>query len=168
MIKKLSNGWLVDIQPGGRSGTRIRKTFKTQSEAKRFEAFVQGKSATGEWNPTNDKRSLIELVNLWHQLHGHTLKDGERRHSKLKQLNDDLGSPVAMNLTPVQWLAYRTKRLDKGIAKKTLNNELGYLKSVYIWAVKHGEIKFNNPLESLEPLKIDETRSEERRVGKEC
>jgi hypothetical protein len=32
-IKKIQSGWLVDVQPGGRGGRRMRKTFLTQEEA---------------------------------------------------------------------------------------------------------------------------------------
>ena len=39
-IKVIPGGYLVDIRPQGREGKRIRKCFKTKSEAQQFERWV--------------------------------------------------------------------------------------------------------------------------------
>ncbi len=39
-IKSTPEGYLVDIRPQGREGKRIRKRFKTKSEAQQFERWV--------------------------------------------------------------------------------------------------------------------------------
>jgi len=157
-IKKInSQKWKVDLQPGGRRGKRIRKTFTTQAEAKRFESFILGKAAVGEWNPQpKDKRLLTELVELWYLHHGSELKDGERRYHKLLVLADELNNPPVAALTPVHWLDYRKKRLKQGIAKKTLNNELGYLRACFNRLIKIGELRTGDPLSQVDAMAIDE------------
>ena len=39
-IKSTPEGYLVDIHPQGREGKRIRKRFKTKSEAQQFDRWV--------------------------------------------------------------------------------------------------------------------------------
>ncbi|MDM5140726.1 hypothetical protein OB959_13080 [Aeromonas bestiarum] len=39
-IKSTPEGYLVDIRPLGREGKRIRKCFKTKSEAQQFERWI--------------------------------------------------------------------------------------------------------------------------------
>ncbi|WP_421329667.1 hypothetical protein [Aeromonas veronii] len=39
-IMSTPEGYLVDIRPQGREGKRIRKRFKTKSEAQQFDRWV--------------------------------------------------------------------------------------------------------------------------------
>lgn len=156
MIKKINSLWRVDIQPGGRSGKRIRKSFKTQAEAKRYKSYILGKDATGEWNPVTDNRRLSELIELWHTLHGYTLKNDDRRKTNLLAIAEAVKNPKAIDLKPALWLTYQAARLNDGVTKKTLNNELGYLRAVYNFLHKNNEINYKNPLANIAPLKIDE------------
>ncbi len=49
MIKKLPSGkWQVDLRTDGRGSKRIRKSFDSKAEAKRFETYVLTKSAEGK------------------------------------------------------------------------------------------------------------------------
>lgn len=110
------------------SGKRYRRTFTTKGEATRFEAYIRTKAATGDWNPrAKDTRCLSELVDLWQELHGHTISQKRSRH--LKKITTALSDPIAAQLTPSLWLQYQSQRLQKGTSKKTINNELGYNKS---------------------------------------
>lgn len=86
-VKKQPDGrWLADVQPI--RGQRFRKLFKTKAEALRYEQYITAnKAADPAWNPkAQDRRRLSELVGLWFDLHGHMLKDGERRKAKLDAL----------------------------------------------------------------------------------
>ncbi|WJN60439.1 hypothetical protein OH686_16970 [Pseudomonas sp. SO81] len=63
-----------------------------------------------------------------------------------------LRNPQAAKLDP-QTLAHdRHVRLGKGTSPKTLNNELGYLRSVY--NARPRRYRYANPLALVKPLKI--------------
>ncbi len=64
MIKKSSNGWVVDVQPAGRGGKRFRKTFENQAEAKKWEAWIKTQAAQSKsWlQEKNETRKLSVLV----------------------------------------------------------------------------------------------------------
>ncbi|SIS44703.1 tyrosine-type recombinase/integrase [Neptunomonas antarctica] len=157
MIKQKPNGkWLVDIEPV--KGKRFRKTFDTKADCKRYETLILSKFTTNnEWvNPNSDKRSLVDIVDLWHQLHGHTLKDGFRRFNALIRLSNDLGNPVASRLTSSMFLMYRKQRINQGLKPKTLNNELIYIRAVFNELIALQQLNYVNPLEKVKPLKVPE------------
>jgi hypothetical protein len=131
-IEQLPYGrWRVDVEPI--KGKRFRKTLKTKAEAQHFEATCRAKVVD---NPScspkpTDTRRLTELVAAWFDLHGHSLRDGERRRSKLDLIAKRLRNPQAAKLDPQTYAHDRRVRLGEGTSPKTLNNELGYLRSVY-------------------------------------
>lgn len=156
-IFQLPNGrWRVDVEP--LKGKRFRKTLKTKAEALRFESICRSKLIDNpDWSPKpTDQRRLSVLIAAWYDLHGHTLRDGLRRKSKLLQLSDRLGDPPALQLTPELYANHRRNRLAQGVSAKTLNNELGYIRAVYNELVSLGIINFTNPLASLKPLPLQE------------
>ncbi len=156
-IEKLPDGrWKVDVEPV--KGKRFRKTFKTKSEATRFEATCRTKVIeTPDWSPRlPDLRRLSVLVGVWYDLHGHALRDGKRRRSKLDALSKVLGNPVAARLSPDLYAHNRRVRLEAGTSGKTLNNELGYLRAVYNELKALGQIDYGNPLLLVRPLRIQE------------
>ncbi|MGI0738065.1 phage integrase, partial [Pseudomonas aeruginosa] len=89
------------------------------------------KSGGGQVTKPKDRRRFSELVLLWYELHGHSLRDGKRRLSKLQQLTVRLGDPVGAALDASSYAQLRRKRLENGISGKTLNNELGYVRAVF-------------------------------------
>lgn len=154
--KKIDGSWLVDIEPV--KGKRFRRRFKTKAEAQRFEALMRQRLAQNpEWNPQpKDRRRLSELVERWSVLHGHALSDGENRTRLLLQLAEDLGDPIALQLTGNQYTEYRAQQLAAGAHGKTLNNRLGYLRAVYNELHQLGEIDYANPLQRVKLLKLQE------------
>ncbi|WP_424481832.1 phage integrase, partial [Pseudomonas viridiflava] len=85
-----------------------------------------------DWSPKpKDRRLLTELVSAWFDLHGHSLRDGERRRSKLDLVAKRLRNPQAAKLDPQTYAHDRRVRLGEGTSPKTLNNELGHLRAVY-------------------------------------
>ncbi|UTW09316.1 phage integrase [Pseudomonas benzenivorans] len=156
-IHQLPDGrWKVDVEPI--KGKRFRKTFKTKGEAQRFESTCRSKVIVdADWSPRpTDARRLTDLVGSWFDLHGHSLRDGERRRSKLDQLARRLGNPRAAKLDPQAYAHDRRVRLGQGVSPKTLNNELGYLRSVYNELRGLGVISYANPLALVKPLKLQE------------
>ena len=166
MLKRIENDkWLIDIQPGGRNSRRHRKSFNTKSEALRFQSLIEKKHAEGlEWNPEGaDKRTLIDLADIWHQQIGIHLKDGERRKRAAIRTANALGNPYGAKLTAQEYLVYRQNRTryqntgPKSVSPKTLNNELSYICSIYNHLYKTDQIKYRNPLRTIKAIRIDES-----------
>tara|TARA_R110001599_G_scaffold287356_1_gene489890 strand:- start:115 stop:1098 length:984 start_codon:yes stop_codon:yes gene_type:complete len=156
-IKKTGEKWKVDIWPNGRSGKRVQRTFRTKSEAQRFENFVLAEVHKNKtWNPSTDNRKLSELILEWHKAQGQLLNDGERRKNKLVDVSSELGNPIARNITPKIFTDYRAARIESGISPKTCNNEQGYLNAVFNELERSGAIDYPNPLKPIRPIKLDE------------
>lgn len=156
-ITKLEDGrWLADIEPI--KGKRFRKRFKTKGEAQRFEAMVRSQTTQDPaWNPRpKDRRRLLELIARWKLLHGHALVDVERTDLVLRRMAEALGNPVAADLTGAQYTTYRARRMSSGVSGKTVNNQLGYLRSMFSVLRHLGEIDYPDPLEKVRPLKLQE------------
>lgn len=68
----------------------------------------------------------------------------------------DLGDPVAIKLSGKQYAEYRAQQLVQGANPKTLNNRLGYLRSVFNVLHQLDEIDYANPLAKVKPLRLQE------------
>ena len=157
-IKQVKSGWQVDIQPGGRAGKRVKKTFLTKAEAIAWERHVQAKTQESpDWIPQKkDSRSLSDLVELWYQHHGAELKDGVGRKRILLAMCAAMSNPRADKFTPDQFAEYRMKRIDDGIKPNTMNREQAYLRAVFNETIRLGHWKKENPLVKLRAFKIQE------------
>lgn len=156
-IEQLPDGrWRVDVEPV--KGKRFRKTVKTKAEALRFEATCRSKVIeTPDWSPKpRDRRRLSQLVDRWASLHASTLVDGDARRKLLDGLVSALGDPVAVKMTGNEYAEYRTRALKEGAHPKTLNNRLGYLRSVFNVLYQLGEIDYQNPLGRVKPLRLQQ------------
>ncbi|WP_010490630.1 phage integrase [Pseudomonas sp. S9] len=156
-IEQLPDGrWRVDVEPI--KGKRFRKTLKTKGEAQRFESTCRTRCIESpQWSPKpKDKRRLLDLIDRWQLLHGNSLSDVYRTSLVLRRMAKEMGNPVAANLTGVLYTEYRAKRLAAGIHRKTVNNQLGYLCSVYSVLHQLGEIDYSNPLSKVKPLKLQD------------
>lgn len=157
-ITKTEKGeWRVYVKPGGRTGKQVRKTFKTKGEATRFKNWILNAANVGEWNPHQDQTRLKDLIELWYDNHGKSLKDGLRRRTALTAICDVLGNPIGQKLDASQYVKYRSRRMSDGIKPKTCNNELTYAKSLFNELRSLKIIDYDNPLASIKPLKVDET-----------
>jgi len=159
MIKKLPSGrWQVDVQPGGRGQKRVRKSFDAKAEAQRFERWVLSQHDSGGPVPhlKKDRRKLSELLQVWYLAHGKYLRDGERRYRHLQRMAEAFGNPTAARLTANDYMVYRALRIEKGTSPKTCNNDLGYLSAVFNELQRTGEISYQNPIQNIRPIKIQE------------
>lgn len=159
MIRKLPSGrWQVDIWRDGRGSKRIRKSFDTKAEAKRFELHMQAQKAEDKaWNPSKERRSLRDLIEHWYDSFGHTLKDGAGRKRKLLAVADRLSNPRAVDLTTSQFATYRRIRMENdGVSENTMNHEHAYLSAVFNELIRQGEWSHPNPLKNLRKFKLDE------------
>jgi len=158
-ITQNENGtWLVDIQPEGRGGKRFRKTLPTKGEAKRWEATIKAKVIkTPEWQPDRkDTRRLSELLEIWHNHHGKTLKAEHNTYGRLKLIAERLGDPIAQNINTELFSGYRQNRLDEGITPNGVNREHQYFRAVFNELIRSGHWKKKNPIEGMRLFKIDE------------
>lgn len=158
-ISKQIAGWLVDTQPAGRGGKRFRKTFKTQAEAKAYEAWLKTQvNQNAKWQPEKrDTRRLSELIELWFLHHGSDLNSGEDTKQRLLNLCKAMGNPTADGFTASMFVEYRTARLAAGVSANNLNREHAYLRSVFNELGRLGYWAKDNPLAKLRQFKIQET-----------
>ena len=157
-LAKVEGGWLVDSQPAGRGGKRFRKTFKTQAEAKTYQAWLTTQVIQdSKWQPEKrDVRKLSELIDIWYSNHGSGLRAGINTYSRLKLACEAMGNPVADRFTVEMFATYRTKRIADGISQNAVNREHAYLRAMFNELRRLGQWKKANPLAELRQFKIQE------------
>ncbi|MFQ2478964.1 tyrosine-type recombinase/integrase [Aeromonas caviae] len=156
-IKSTPEGYLVDIRPQGREGKRIRKRFKTKSEAQQFERWVIATEHNKEWvDRPADNRPLSELIELWWRYHGQTLKAGEAVRKKLHNIDAALRHPLARQVTRALFSEYRAQRLQAGRQPKTVNREQEMLGGVFSVLTDLGHYHHEHPLKEMKKVKLVE------------
>ncbi len=156
-VRKIDGIWKVDVRPTGRDGKRFIRNFDTKSEAMAFHAHVTEQLRIDpDWTPKKkDNRRLLELVNLWQELHGCKLRD-KWRLATVKNTVEGLKNPVARELTARAFIKYGNQRIKDGITENTVNHELTYLKAVYNKLHQLGEWNYGNPLEKVPKWKTND------------
>ncbi len=188
-VRKLSNGqWVADFYPvnrsDGKQGKRVRKKFATKGEALAFENYTLQKVEDTPWlGQGKDKRRLSDLIHLWFERHGITLRDGEKRKSAMLWADECMGSPMAIEFTAQLFTAYRAKRLDGHFARtkrvaqvspRTMNLEHAYFLAVFNELKRLGEWDAPNPLENVRQFRTEEsemaylTEKQIERLLEEC
>lgn len=157
-IKQNGKKWTVDIQPGGRGSTRIRKTFPTKAEALAWERHIQAKvQEAPDWAPPKkDTRKLTELCDIWFKHHGSGLRAGTDTHQRLIAMCNAMGNPKAEGFTADVFAEYRTTRIAAGITANNMNREHAYLRAVFNELIRLGHWKRENPLKLLRAFKIQD------------
>jgi integrase len=148
---------LVDCQPGGRLGKRVKRLFLTQAEAKRFLHHIEAEAIQQPWNPKpKDKRKLSELITTWYEAHGQYLSAGANTKSRLVHFADQLGDPSALELSAKmfsEWRILVTTRNSKPLKAGGVNRVLAYAKAMFSTLKEIGEWDGDNPLERVSPIK---------------
>ncbi|CAE6712234.1 Tyrosine recombinase XerC [Paraburkholderia nemoris] len=157
-IKSVKSGWQVNIQPGGRSGKRLKKTFATKAEALAWERHIRAKVQDApDWTPARrDPRILSELVELWHRHHGSGLNAGDDTKRRLLAMCDAMGDPRAEVFSADMFAEYRARRLGEGISANSMNREQAYLRAVFNELIRLGHWTKENPLKKVRAFKIQE------------
>ncbi|MDD2770214.1 MAG: tyrosine-type recombinase/integrase [Methylococcus sp.] len=157
-IKKVPDGWQADVQPGGRGHKRYRKTFRRKADAERWENALKAKvAAEPEFSlPQKDTRKLSDLVKLWFDLHGVSLKSAADTYRRLIALCEAVDDPFASRFSAQVFADYRAKRLKAAISASTLNRERSYLAGVFGELKRLGHWKGENPLSRVRPIKISQ------------
>lgn len=157
-IKRADAGWQVDIQPGGRGAKRLRKTFRTQAEAKSWETWVKSNSnSNAEWMPEKkDLRKLDELAKFWFDHHGKELRAGDDTYKRICAAIEAMRNPIVSEFDAQAFATYRTHRLDAGVALNTVNREHAYMRAMFNELIRLGAWKRDNPLKDLRQFKVQE------------
>lgn len=160
-IKAIDNEWMVDVRPQGRNGPRVRRKFKTKSEAQQYERWVIATQNNKEWlgKDKKDPRTLEELIEAWSKFYGQSLKSGDKVKGDLLRICAEMGNPRASDLTKATFTKYRAARLDAGISPVTINREHDHLSGVFSALTKAGQYTAPNPLSHLPRLR---TRDKEK------
>ena len=162
MIKKIDDGeWLVDIQPGGRAGKRIKRKFRTQAEAKRFVHLIEAKAIDKPWNPPKkDRRRLSELVEIWWVSHGQHLAAGKNTKSRILHFCEQINDPPACNFSSKTFSAWRAEAIHREkhpMKANSVNRVHAYVRSMFTHLVEVTEWRGENPLSELRPLRVETT-----------
>ncbi|EPM3860386.1 phage integrase [Escherichia coli] len=156
-IKSIPGGYLVDMRPDGRKGKRIRKKFKTKSDAVLYERWVLSQQHSNEWKsaPT-DRRPLSELIDLWWKYHGQLMRSGRNTHLKLLRLCDLMNDPGVHKVNATTLTELRVARAEEGIQPSTINREVGALSSMFSALISSGHFLNDNPVQGLKGMKVVE------------
>lgn len=171
-VRKLPSGdWVADFysvnRSDGKQGKRVRKKFSTKGEALAFENYTLQQLEDSPWlGDGKDRRRLSDLVHLWFERHGVTLRDGLKRKTTMLWAAECMGSPLATEFNAQLFTAYRAKRLDgqfartKRISKvspRTMNLEQAYFLAVFNELKRLGEWSPPNPLEKVRQFRTEES-----------
>lgn len=102
-----------------------------------------------------EQKKLTELVNLWYNVHGHTLKDAKYRYSRTIAICERLNDPCFCDFSARDFAEYRTERLNK-VNTSTVNHELRYLRAVFNELMRLDYLLIN-PLSKVRSLSYVET-----------
>ncbi|MDI3304206.1 MAG: tyrosine-type recombinase/integrase [Burkholderia multivorans] len=158
-IKKVKTGWQVNIQPGGRSGKRLKKTLATKAEAMAWERYIRTKvQETPEWSPPRrDERFVVELVEIWYRHHGAALSAGADTRRRLLAMCEAMGNPRAESFSADLFAEYRTRRLEAGVTANNMNREHAYLRAMFNELGRLGHWTKENPLRHVRAFKVQES-----------
>lgn len=155
--------WLAEAYIDGK---RIRRWFETKAEASRFFNTVKQKdSLFSQFVLQNNGggERLSELCQLWFDLHGQTLANGEKTLNKLLLMANALGDPLGTNFTIEQFAEYRKKRLqgeiifhNQTVKVETINLEHKLLSAVFNELSRFGKWERPNPIANLKLFKTQE------------
>ncbi|MGI9888094.1 phage integrase [Vibrio chagasii] len=174
-VRKLDEGnkklWMCECYPQGRNGKRIRKRFATKGEALAFEKFTMQEVDDKPWlGDKVDRKSLLDMIDLWQERHGQSLAHSKYTYNKLKVIGLAMGDPLYDKLTSSMFTEYRTRRLAGEVADlqgkkakvtfRTCNNEQDLLNAVIVELKRMGEWKGENPLQQVRQFRLHEQEME--------
>lgn len=95
---------------------------------------------------------LSQLVDVWYNVHGKTLKDHRYRYSRLLALCERLGNPCLCDFETRHFSEYRVVRLTE-VSVSTVNHEMRYLRAVFNEMSRLGYYDGDNPVASIRALR---------------
>lgn len=154
-VRSMADGYLVDLRPNGREGRRIRKKFKTKSEALQYERYILATYHNKAWvEKPDDRRPFSELIDLWWKLKGQTMKAGKDNLGKLLRVNKAMSHPLAYQVNKTSWANYRAIRFEAGVKPKTLNREQEAISALFSSLIETGNFHNENPLSGMPKMRV--------------
>ncbi|EFE2441449.1 tyrosine-type recombinase/integrase, partial [Escherichia coli] len=145
------------MRPEGRKGKRIRKKFKTKSDAVLYERWVLAQQHNNEWKGNSiDRRPLSVLIDLWWKYHGQLMKSGHNTRLKLLRLSEAMDDPCVHKLNTTMLTELRVSRIEQGIQPSTINREIGALSAMFTALISSGHFLNDNPVQGLKGMKVNE------------
>lgn len=165
-VRKEKDRWVADFYLNKK---RVRRWFDTKSDALRYLNAVKEENNPFRqfvFEQTQTER-LSDLVMMWFDLYGQSLRDGEGRKRKLLLIAEAMGDPLAVKFTAKDFAEYRARRLrgevnfksknpTSGIKASTLNYELDVFQAVFNELKRLQKWQGENPLDVLRPLKTSD------------
>jgi integrase len=110
-----------------------------------------------------DHRRLQDLLNIWWDVHGHTVKTGKKSYEVMVKTIKMLGNPIARLFTTNDYLKYCENRVshhparsDIVISAATHNIELKTLRAMFNKLIKYGHWELMNPLADIDLVRDSE------------
>ncbi len=121
------------MRPEGRKGKRIRKKFKTKSDAVLYERWVLAQQHNNEWKGNSiDRRPLSVLIDLWWKYHGQLMKSGHNTRLKLLRLSEAMDDPCVHKLNTTMLTELRVSEDRAGdTAQHHKSRDWGVKRDVY-------------------------------------
>lgn len=165
-VKKREDGrYEIDCRPQGRTGPRIRRIFRTRNEALSHQFRIMGEGAQGNVVKKQrlDDRRLSDLIEQWYELHGKTLKRGDKYRQQLLNMASRMKNPRAAHFSAEMFADYRAARLAgkwcriDPVSPRSMNCEQSYLRAVFNELSRLGKWSGANPLNKIRALRYDQT-----------
>lgn len=153
MLKKVGDKWKVDVRPSGVRGKRIIRLFDSKAEANYFERQI----LSGRIEPKGDNRRFSDLIQLWFDLHGQSLKSSEDTKNRLLKISESLSNPLANQVGASEFSVYRKKRIEAGVQPSTLNRELSTIKAMFRELKRLSVIDYDSSVFHVRKLKESRT-----------
>jgi site-specific recombinase XerD len=129
------NEWIIDWRPQGRSGSRERIVFvgtKAEALAHEIDLRRMHRPAVATIISPTLLDALPEFLECYRrEVAESTIGDF---HWAWKQLEETFAKLRFNQLTPALIESYKSKRLNDGVKKRTINRELSYLSKIVQWA----------------------------------
>lgn len=157
-VKKLDDGrYEVDVRPQGSEGKRIRRKFNTKGEAQIFERHVLVNYHNKEWlEKPADRRTLLELLELWWLYHGKLHERGEIERGRLTTIINRFAEMKvfrADQLTQKSIIDYRVLLMGEGLKPASVNRHIAMLSGLFTKLIDAGEFHGTNPMHIVKRLK---------------
>lgn len=141
---------IVKNEQGYYSSHAPDQVFTRKREAAQLDVHLELEQKRN--NIGKDTRRLDELITLWYRLHGKALSDHVRLRKKLYWISEQLGNPVASDLTSEDFARYREKR-SLEVTTTTINREHAYLRAMFNELDRLGVTAFKNPIAKIRQFK---------------
>lgn len=157
---KGEQSWRTDFLLGGRTGSRVRRFFRTKELAQAFESQMRTDFLRGKLMPKDLqlKLSFSRLGEIWYQKHIlMRVKNPKAEKYHLDILCQFFKDKAIGQLKLSDGETFLQECVKKGQRPGYINRNLHTLKSMFNWAVRNEYIT-SNPFTHVKQLKSDEGR----------